>query len=220
MNVYWLIALAALTLVIGRRGHDLWTRARLQRYAVLLEPKAKEWLEELRRAVSEDRSVADVHAQLAREQWQMSRTEALANLEALVEHFERTVQPNLGALLTQLRVAARTVRMVVPPRPLGMAAYRLWRMRGWAGLGLLAHWTLVTGWQRAQVRVWFLGRGLRAVVRAASGASLLARQRGRWSLTIDHAVTDFDTWGGETVTTAEAILAAVAAWHAQRAARP
>lgn len=216
MSVFWFVLVAVLAVLALRQTVDLWTRARLRRYAVLLEPKAQQWLEELRLEVAEDRSVAEIHARLAREQWHVSRAEALADLEALVEHFERTVQPNLGALLEQLRVAARTVRVIVPPRPLGMAAYRLWRMRGWAGVGLLAHWVVVTGWQRAQVRVWFLGRGLRAVVRALTGAALLARQKGAWSLTIDHAVADFSTWGGETVTTAESILSAVSAWHAQR----
>jgi hypothetical protein len=213
---YWLIAAAVLLLVAAGRVHELWTRARLGRYAVLLEPQAREWLAELRREVEEDRTVAEVHAELAREQWQMSRDEAVSNLEALAQHFERTVQPNLGALIHELRVAARTVKVVAPPRPLGAAAYRLWRLRGWSGLGLLAHWLLVTGWQRVRVRVWFLARGLKVVVRAVTGASLLAVRRGRWSPTIDAAVADFNTWGGEVVTTAESILEAVARWRARR----
>ncbi len=218
MNPYWLIALAALVLMATRHTHDLWSRSRLGRFAVLLRPEAQVWLAELRREVSEDRTVAEVHAQLAREQWQLSRDEALLNLEALVSHFERTVQPNLGALLVQLSAAARTVRVVIPPRPLGLAAYQLWRMRGWNGIGLLAHWLLVTGWQRARVRVWFLGRGLRAIARAVSGSAVLAAHRGRWSSTIDDAVADFDTWGREAVTTATAILEAVSVWDAQRRA--
>lgn len=218
MNPYWLIALAVLALVAASRVHELWTGARLGRYVVLLEPEALEWLGELRREIEEDRSVAEVHAELAREQWRLSRDEALSNLEALARHFERTVQPNLGALLHELRVAARTVKIVAPPRPLGVAAYRLWRLRGWSGLGLLAHWLLVTGWQRVRVRVWFLARGLKVVARAVTGASLLAVRRGRWSMTIDAAVADFGTWGGEAVTTAESILDAVARWRAQRSA--
>ena len=45
MSVFWFALVAVLAVLALRQTVDLWTRARLSRYAVLLEPKAQQWLD-------------------------------------------------------------------------------------------------------------------------------------------------------------------------------
>jgi hypothetical protein len=98
-----------------------------------------------------------------------------------------------------------------------MAAYRLWRVRGLAGVNELLHWVLLTGRDRARVRLWFLRRALVVIVRTVLGTAVLAGRHGRWYATVDDAVADLGTSQDDLLATAETIIDALESWRARRA---
>jgi hypothetical protein len=220
--VYGLAVLGIAAHLAIRRAIKHWERGRLGQFASMLDPRERHWLDALRRDVETHGLLVERHVESARNAWAEEPERALHRLRLACEALEQVVQPSLARTIAELRSVARTVAVLAPPRPLAVAAYKLWQVRGLHGVISLAHWVLVTGRERARLRVWFFGRALVSIVKAFTGAVVLQAHRERWYMTTVDAAADLRTMQADLVTTAESILDALAAWRnaRQRATTP
>lgn len=202
---------------LARHVVHLWERHRLGQFGVILDPKNKLWLDELRLQVAENDDIMGRHVRASQLSWSPDRATAMRRLDAACEHLESVVLPNLGEMLTVLRDLARTASVIAAPKPLGLAAYRLWALRGSTTVVRFLGWLLIQGRDQVLLRIWFLRRALLVLVRTMTSTSVLAARHGKWYMTINDAVADLRTTQGEIVVTAEAVLLAFEGWQAQRA---
>ncbi len=215
MFVFYAVLLSLVLTIVLRWILDLWREHNAGEFRRIYSRENKARLEALVLAVDVDTTIVGGYVRGARERWQESREEAIRRLDLACAHIEEAA-PYFLKTLRAMRNMARTVAIVAPPKPLSLAAYKLWQTRGLAGLTSLLHWIAVTGRDRIRVRVWFLGRAFRAVVRILTGAISRSRLLGLWDKAIDDAVDDMASVQTDAVTTYELILAALDHWEADR----
>jgi len=212
---YVLLSIAGLLLLLRLR--TWWDVRRYGDFARLTEPRCRAWLDRVAAELNGDAEFVQLGVLAARDYWTEDREKALKRLRIVCDYLEGVVQPQFRETLAELWTQYRRVRVIAPPRALAVAAWRLWPVRGLAGLTSLATWVLVTGKEKLYVRLRFLGLAARVVWRTLLGTALLAGRDGRWRMRIEHAGADVGRLHAETLASAEIILAAVVHWEQRRA---
>lgn len=215
----YLVFVAVLVTICAQIYRDLTRRRTLGRFAGILDPENRRWLERLAlSAVTSQAIVSDATLE-AHLLWAEDPQAARDRLRLACEQVERVSTPRFFETLGFLRRMARSVKVFPPPRPLAVAAYQLLRTRGWAVLATLLHWLGTTGRARVRVRLWFLKRGFVTAARTFTGTAVLAIEQGfgrPWYPTLAAAAADLKLAEDETVVTAEHVLTAFARWQASR----
>lgn len=209
-----------LATLAARVIYDLWQHRRIAPALQALSPQNKVWLEDLARGVGDDHVIISGHATVALRLWQEDTAQARQRLRLGCEHIERAALPEMLRAVAILRGMARSVRILPPPRPLAVAAWRLTCTRGTAALTELLRWLGTTGRERVELRLWFVKRAfvagarvfLRAAGRAANDTHVDAPT---WHPPVVVAVADMKLAQDETVATAEHILRAFTHWQQQ-----
>lgn len=217
----WFVVLTISLVAVGivYTVRDVRRRHTLGRFAALLDPENRAWLDRLALSAETYHAVVRGCTDDARGLWEEDPEAARLRLRLACEQIERVTLPRFLETLSVLRRLARTVKVFPPPRPLAVAAYQLARTRGLAALASLLHWLGLTGRDRVRVRLWFVKRAFVTAARIFTGTAVLAVDQGfgkRWYPTLDAAVTDMKLAQDETVVTAEHILAAFARWKEYR----
>jgi hypothetical protein len=218
----YLLAGIALLFVVARYARDLRRRRTLGRFASVLDPENRLWLERLALNAAAHHEVVRGSTDEAHKLWPEDAQAARARLRLACDQIERVSLPTLHETLRVLRELARTVKVFPPPRPLAVAAYEILRTRGWAALLALVQWLGLTGQERVRVRLWFVRRAFATAARVYLGTAVLVVEHGfgrPWYPTLDAAVSDMKTAHDETLVTARHVLDAVARWREYRAQR-
>lgn len=215
----YLLFVAILMTICSQIYRDLRRRHMLGRFAGVLDPENRRWLERLALSATTSQAVVNDATQEAHALWAEDPQAARDRLRLACEHVERVTTPRFFETVAFLRRMARSVKVFPPPRPLAVAAYQLLRTRGWAVVAALLHWLATTGRARVRVRVWFLKRGFVVAARTFTGTAVLAIEQGfgrPWYPTLAAAAHDLKLMEDETVVTAEHVLTAFARWQASR----
>lgn len=208
--------------VVARYARDLRRRHTLGRFASVLDPENRLWLERLALSAAAHDEVVRGSTDEACRLWPEDAEAARQRLRLACDQIERVSLPRLHETLRVLGELARTVKIFPPPRPLAVAAYEILRTRGWAALVALVQWLGLTGQECVRLRLWFVKRAFVTAARVYLGTAVLAVEHGfgrPWYPTLDAAVNDMKTAHDETIVTAGHIHDAVARWREYRAQR-
>jgi hypothetical protein len=157
--------------VDGRRREQ----AVLRDWELALSPRAVQALAIAEERITAELALIDLMYDDAREHREVGRTaDAIRLLDqgcTLIENYCPTMLRSLAALSVLSRMAAA----MAPPRPLRPRAFKLRELEGFALLNQFVHQFLVTTGERFRLRLYFLARGFRALVRIVTNATQRAK---------------------------------------------
>jgi len=183
------LVLLALFLLLARRSEARNEQQSELLYDRLLSSRGQEVLEYLTNAVDEHRAGLEAcGVALA-----VRDVERIKMATEAVELFA----PGLTDGLRATRAMLRAISVMVPLPPVAPWVWRAWELRGLSGLTGLVHNLLVSGVERARLRVWLLARALSwSLRRLRTGADAVVLKPAAWR-SIEIAVADLATVGDE-----------------------
>lgn len=200
------------TLVVFSQAIDLRRQAEIRALMNgVLTHRGQATLDEIALAVREHkhylrRHVADAHA-LRRAGHYAKALESLRLGREAIED----LAPDFLTSLRKLRHLARCVAAIVDVEPVRARAFRSTRLRGLAGIGAVLHYVLLTGSQRARLRVRFVAAAFRLALRAlrVTVGRVAHRDRDVHWRRVDDLVADLGTSGDEALVATRQIAEAL-----------
>lgn len=210
-----LLMLAIVALVaISQRSDQRHQLAVRDAMSGLLTGRGRATVDELALMVRENKQYLGHFHRMAGEAWKAADYEtALQRLRLGCDAIE-TLAPDFLTALRALRRLTRTVSFIVDVEPARPSAYRVWRLRGLAAVGVMLHHLLVTGRQRVAMRLQFVILTFRLAVRwLRSATTRLTPHPSRRAATewrrIDGLVADLGVSGDEAVVVARHVVEAL-----------